>query len=125
MPIAQFDGGEVHYVICGSGSSLIMLMPQSSGPVGVKPFVDAVAARFSVVQADQLGTGLSSAPLHSGPIGMVERANEVAGLLTALGPQRLLPGLRPATCPPLSLPSPRRPAASPQPLSCFQEVDHQ
>ena len=61
-----------------------MLLPQSSGPVGVGPFLDALAQSFRVITYDQRGTG-RSAPVQ-GPDGMrmEGRAAEVVALLTAL-----------------------------------------
>ena len=34
MPMAHVDGGDIHYSERGDGAPLIMLLPQSGGPVG-------------------------------------------------------------------------------------------
>lgn len=85
MPMAETEGGEIHYSVQGAGAPVIMLLPQSSGPVGVTPFLDTLAETFQIIRYDQRGTG-KSAPV-SGPdgMGMAARAAEVVGLLDALG----------------------------------------
>ena len=60
MPLAQIEGGDIHYEESGGGAALAMLLPQSAGPVGVRPFLDRLAERFRVVRYDQRGTGRSA-----------------------------------------------------------------
>jgi aminoacrylate hydrolase len=84
MPMAQAEGGEIHYTRNGNGSPLVMLLPQSSGPVGIEPFIATLSEAFTVFRYDQYGTG-RSAPLPSpGAMTMEARAVEVVGLLDAL-----------------------------------------
>jgi pimeloyl-ACP methyl ester carboxylesterase len=68
MPMAQVKGGDIHYTVMGEGPPLVMLLPQSSGPVGIAPFFAKLSERFLVIRYDQRGTG-QSAPVSS-PDGM-------------------------------------------------------
>ena len=43
MPVAQIEGGDIHYEEGGVGAVLAMLLPESGGPVGVRPFHDRLA----------------------------------------------------------------------------------
>lgn len=88
MPLARIDGGDIHYTMRGEGFLAAMLLPQSSGPIGVQPFLDRLSERFTVIRYDQRGTG-DSAPV-AGPDGMrIEaRAAEVNDLLDALDIER-------------------------------------
>jgi pimeloyl-ACP methyl ester carboxylesterase len=83
--MARVEGGDVYYTRSGSGSPVVMLLPQSSGPVGVEPFIDTLAENFMVVRYDQRGTGRSAPALTSEAMTMAGRAAEVAGLLDAIG----------------------------------------
>jgi pimeloyl-ACP methyl ester carboxylesterase len=85
MPIARVAGGDIHYTIEGSGSPVVMLLPQSSGPVGVQPFIDALSERFTVIRYDQRGTGRSAPVRAPDGMTMAARAAEVVGLLDTLG----------------------------------------
>ena len=84
MPIADAEGGGIFYTISGSGPPLMLCSPQSSGPIGVGPFVDALAEQFSVIRYDQRGTGGSPMPKDPAAVTMRDRAEEVAELLQAL-----------------------------------------
>lgn len=84
MPMAQLAGGDINYSRSGAGAPLVLLLPQSSGPVGVAPFVAALAERFSVVRYDQRGTGRSAPPTSGDGYVMTDRAREVAELMDAL-----------------------------------------
>ena len=84
MPIAQIEGGDIHYTQQGSGDPVVTLLPQSSGPVGVQPFLDRLAARFTVIRYDQRGTGQSAPTCEPEAMTMAARADEVVGLLDAL-----------------------------------------
>jgi len=88
MPMAKIVGGDIHYVRSGDGPPLVLLLPQSAGPVGVAPFVDGLAERFAVLRYDQRGTGQSPPPTNPDAVSMSDRAGEVAGLLDALGISR-------------------------------------
>lgn len=82
MPMAQIDGGDIHYTCTGAGTPLVMLLPQSSGPVGVGPFIETLAESALVIRYDQRGTG-RSAPASD--MSMAARADEVVSVLDALG----------------------------------------
>lgn len=84
MPLATIAGGDIHYAIHGDGPPLVLLLPQSAGPIGVGPFVDALARSSIVIRYDQRGTGQSPPPDDPTAIAMADRASEVAGLLDAL-----------------------------------------
>jgi aminoacrylate hydrolase len=88
MPMASIDDGNIHYERDGAGQPMIMLLPQSSGPVGTAPFLNRLSANFTVIRYDQRGTG-QSAPVPSGDaMSMVGRSGEVMGLMDALGIER-------------------------------------
>lgn len=84
MPMAKVDGGDIHYDRQGDGPPLVLLLPQSAGPVGVAPFVEGLAKTFTVIRYDQRGTGCSPAADSADAVSMPHRAEEVAGLLQAL-----------------------------------------
>ena len=84
MPMATVEGGNIHYSISGEGPPLVLLLPQSAGPVGVGPFIEGLAQSCMVIRYDQRGTGQSQAPDDPTAIAMPDRAKEVAGLLDAL-----------------------------------------
>ncbi len=63
---------------------MVMLLPQSIGPVGVDPFLDRLGKTFSVIRYDQRGTGRSAPVSAPNGMTMVGRAEEVVGLLDAL-----------------------------------------
>lgn len=88
MPMATVDGGDIHYIERGSGAPVVMLLPQSGGPVGVEPFLDALAQSYRVITYDQRGTGRSAPVSASDGMSMARRAAEVVGLLDALGIDR-------------------------------------
>ena len=88
MPIADMAGGAIHYARMGSGKPMIMLLPQSSGPVGSKPFVDCLAERFSIIRYDQRGIGKSPPPENEKGMTINARAKEVTGLLDVIGIER-------------------------------------
>lgn len=84
MPIAELEDGNIHYTVSGQGHPLLMLLPQSSGPVGIAPFLGALSERFTVIRYDQRGTGRSDPIAAPDGMSMAARAAEVAGLLDAL-----------------------------------------
>ena len=88
MPVAQIEGGDIHYEESGAGAVLAMLLPQSGGPVGVRPFHDRLAERFRVVRYDQRGTGRSAPVAVPEGMTMAGRAAELAELFDALGIDR-------------------------------------
>ncbi len=88
MPLAQIEGGEIHYEESGGGAVLAMLLPLSGGPRGVRPFHDRLAERFRVVRYDQRGTGRSAPVAVPEVMTMAGRAAELAALFDALGIER-------------------------------------
>lgn len=84
MPMARIDGGDIHYSERGDGQPLVMALPQSGGPVGVEPFLDALARSFRMITYDQRGTGRSAPVTTPDGMAMPARAAEIAGLLDAL-----------------------------------------
>ncbi len=84
MPIANVEGSDIHYSRTGNGPPMTMLLPQSSGPVGVTPFLDCLRQQFSVIRYDQRGTGKSAPVPSPEAMSMTGRAGEVHGLLDAL-----------------------------------------
>ncbi len=84
MPMAKVEGGDIHYTCTGSGRPVVMLLPQSRGPLGVEPFIDRLAETFTVIRYDQRGTGRSSPAPTSDAMTMAGRAAEVVGLLDAM-----------------------------------------
>ena len=88
MPLARIEGGDICYEERGSGAVLAMLLPQSSGPVGVRPLHDRLAKRFRVVRCDQRGTGRSAPVIAPEGMTMASRAAELAAFFDALGIER-------------------------------------
>ena len=88
MPLAQIDGGDIHYEESGSGAVLAMLLPQSAGPIGVGPFCDRLARRFRVVRYDQRGSGRSGSVAAPEGMTMAGRASELVRLFDALEIER-------------------------------------
>lgn len=84
MPIATIESGDIYYEQFGDGPPLALLLPQSTGPAGVQPFIDTLAASFTVIRYDQRGTGESAAPPVSGAVSIEARAAEVVDLLDFL-----------------------------------------
>ena len=84
MPLAQIEGGDIHYEESGSGAVLAMLLPLSGGSVGVRPFQDRLAKRFRVIRYDQRGTGRSAPVTAPEGVTMAGRAAELAQLFDAL-----------------------------------------
>lgn len=84
MPLAPIPSGPIAYTRSGSGAPLVLCLPQSSGPAGVGPFVEALAEQFTVIRYDQRGTGGSPPPIDPAAVTMAGRAGEVAALLEAL-----------------------------------------
>ena len=80
LPLAQTPTGPISYTRSGIGAPLVLCLPQSSGPMGVGPFIDALVEDFSVVRYDQRGTGGSPPPVDPAAVTMADRAEEVAEL---------------------------------------------
>ncbi len=82
MPEATVHGVNVHYDTVGSGAALMLLMPQSTGPVGIRPVVHAFAERYRVITLEHRGTG-RSAPAPS-ELSMDVLADDAIAVLDAL-----------------------------------------
>ena len=93
MPVAQIEGGDIHYEESGGGAVLAMLLPQSGGPVGVRPFHDRLAERFRVVRYDQRGTGRSAPVAVPEGMTMAGRAAELRGAFRRAGDRQGAPVL--------------------------------
>ena len=88
MPTATAPGGDIFYETSGGGAPVVLLLPQSAGPVGVGPFIEALAQSCAAIRYDQRGTGMSPPPGDPTAVAMADRAAEVAELLDALGHPR-------------------------------------
>lgn len=84
MPTAKITDGDIFFRRQGYGVPTVLLLPQSTGPVGVGPFVEALAESFDVIRYDQRGTGRSPPPFPVDAITMADRAKELGALLDAL-----------------------------------------
>lgn len=83
MPVATLpDDVQIEYQISGDGPPLLLLLPQSSGPVGVEPMVELLAERYQVLRYCQRGTGRSSP--SGGQRSMQAQADDAVSLLDAL-----------------------------------------
>lgn len=84
MPIAEITSGTLHYTITGAMDHppLVLLLPQSRGPVGIDALIDALARHHCVITYDQRGTGGSSKAPEELP--MTTQADDLIGLLDAL-----------------------------------------
>ena len=88
MPIAEVEGGDIFYTQKGVGAPMTMLLPQSSGPVGLTPLLDSLRKQFSVILYDQRGTGKSAPVPSPEAMSITGRAEEVCGLLDILKIER-------------------------------------
>lgn len=88
MPIANVEGGHIHYTQKGIGAPMTMLLPQSSGPIGLSPLLVSLRDKFSVIVYDQRGTGKSAPVTSSEAMSITGRAEEVRGLLDTLKIER-------------------------------------
>lgn len=88
MAIADVVGGTLSYELAGQPLDarkppVALLLPQSSGPVGLGPFIERLAERHAVITYDQRGTGGSS-PMPD-EMTMATQAGDVVALLDAIG----------------------------------------
>lgn len=87
MPLVELPGGRLHYDRIendrnGVSPPVLLLLPQSKGPLGLGPFIQHLAGRHDVITYDQRGTGRSSpAPANQS---MGSQGDDVVGLLDAL-----------------------------------------
>lgn len=82
MPKADVGDSSVHYETAGSGSAVVALLPQSTGPAGQQPLLRAIAKRHTAITIEQRGTPRSDpAPAeHS----IETLADEVVAVLDAV-----------------------------------------
>lgn len=83
MAIADIQDAKLQYEITGHGSPLILVLPQSTGPVGRQAMVRALAQHHTVITYDQRGTGGSSPSPDAMSIAM--HGEDAIALLDALG----------------------------------------
>lgn len=91
MAIADVDDGTLSYQLAGQPLDkchppVVLLLPQSSGPLGVDPFIERLAERHAILTYDQRGTGGSS-PMPD-EMTMATQAGDVVALLDAIGVTR-------------------------------------
>lgn len=86
MPMAVIGDGALHYDVQGQGPVLLLLLPQSRGPVGLAPLLDRLTRRHTVITYDQRGTGRSSPALPDQS--MVAQARDAIALLDAVEVER-------------------------------------
>ena len=83
MPTAVLDGTEVYFERRGSGRRLLYCNGSGATLDTVRPLLGTLAARFDLLAFDYRGMG-SSAPAD-GPYTMADLADDVTGLLDAVG----------------------------------------
>ena len=86
MPEVNLGCASIHYESRGDGPPLLMLLPQSSGPMGLDVLLTGLAQRHLVITFDPRGTGRSST--LSEPMSMLERAADATRVLEAAGVER-------------------------------------
>ena len=82
MPLADINGIGVHYEIKGTGTPVLLLLPQSTGPAGRRELVDRLARHHTVLTYDQRGNG-RSAPAQDG-LSIATLAEDAIDLMNAL-----------------------------------------
>ena len=83
MPEVEIDGASVNYETRGTGPALLMLLPQSSGPVGLEAFVAQLAQHHLVITYHRRGSGSRSTLTE--PMSMADEAADVARVLNDAG----------------------------------------
>ena len=83
MRKATVQGLMLHYEVTGSGDPLVLLMGQSTGPVGRDDLVKTLARHYQVITHDPRGTGRSQ-KTHEGA-SIETLAADVIGLMDFLG----------------------------------------
>src|SRR5688500_3738894 len=84
MPTLTVDGNDLHYVERGDGEPLLLIMGLSGTHLAWgDPFVDALAADFTVIAYDHRGVGRSSR--IDEPFTLVQLADDAAALMDGLG----------------------------------------
>lgn len=83
MPFATVHGARIHHALSGAGSPLVLVLPQSSGPLGHAALIAALARRHRVLTWHQRGTGHSD-PAPPGQ-SIESLAEDLWALLQAVG----------------------------------------
>ena len=86
MPRARVDGAELWYELKGSGAYLVQIGGAVSAHEGYAAVTDAMAERFTVIDYDHRGYGLSDRPLQRYTIDVW--TDDLAALLDQLGVER-------------------------------------
>jgi aminoacrylate hydrolase len=60
MPVAEIDGGTIHYEIVGKGPAVVLIAGLGGAASYWKPQIEVLSRRYSLVLYDQEGTGKSS-----------------------------------------------------------------
>ena len=77
------NGVTLHYELTGSGPPLLLIMGYRLGShAWPRPFIDALARRFTVLTFDNRGTGRSGKPMHG--YAMANMARDAIALLDTL-----------------------------------------
>jgi len=85
--IATVNGVRIAYTVQGAGAPLVLIMGyRLSSSAWPNEFIEALAARFTVLTFDNRGTGLSEKPLRG--YALANMAADVCGLLDHLGIER-------------------------------------
>lgn len=83
MPFVTIHGSRIHHELTGSGSPLVLVLPQSSGPHGHAALIEELSRRHRVLTWDQRGTGRSD-PAPPGQ-SIESLAQDLSALIEALG----------------------------------------
>jgi len=85
--IARVNGVRIAYTVQGAGAPVVLIMGyRLSSAAWPSGFIEALAARFTVVTFDNRGTGLSEKPLDG--YALSNMAADVRSLLDHLGIER-------------------------------------
>jgi len=86
MPFASVHGARIHHELTGSGSPLVLVLPQSVGPHGHATLIEALACSHRVLTYHQRGTGRSDAAPPAQSIASL--AEDLSALMQAVGFER-------------------------------------
>lgn len=86
MPMAPSGAASLAYEVAGTGTPILMLLPQSSGPAGRAALHEGLTAHHTVMRYDQRGTGASSP--SSTQLTMAQQADDALAVLDHSGFQR-------------------------------------
>lgn len=83
MPLVTVRGSRIHHELTGSGSPLVLVLPQSTGPHGHAALIEALARHHRVLTWHQRGTGRSD-PAPPGQ-SIESLATDLSALMEAVG----------------------------------------